>query len=153
MRFTVGNYRDQHIRHPRPKPGSRQPGRKLSSRRFLPTTRLIAPGSPRMHRRRYIEKSTCRRSRTLRLSLTFKDRTVVSARERQPSACVWAWRTLLVYTSQPRPQSFSLGKSPGDEVVHERNTVPYARFVLKKRHGFCAKAREKNMQRHRLGTR
>ena len=36
--------------------------------------------------------------------------------------------------------------------VHERNTVPYARFVLKKRHGFCAKAREKNMQRHRLGT-
>ena len=88
MRFTVGNYRDQHIRHPRPKPGSRQPGRKLSSRRFLPTTRLIAPGSPRMHRRRYIEKSTCRRSRTLRLSLTFKDRTVVSARERQPSACV-----------------------------------------------------------------
>ena len=36
--------------------------------------------------------------------------------------------------------------------VHERNTVPYARFALKKRHGFCAKAREKNMQRHRLGT-
>ena len=29
--------------------------------------------------------------------------------------------------------------------VHERNTVPYARFALKKRHGFCAKAREKNM--------
>ena len=27
--------------------------------------------------------------------------------------------------------------------VHERNTVPYARFALKKRHGFCAKAREK----------
>ena len=37
--------------------------------------------------------------------------------------------------------------------VHDRNTVPYARFALKKRHGFCAKAREKNMQRHRLGTR
>ena len=36
--------------------------------------------------------------------------------------------------------------------VHERNSVPYARFALKKRHGFCAKAREKNMQRHRLGT-
>ena len=36
--------------------------------------------------------------------------------------------------------------------VHERNTVPYARFALKKRHGFCAKAREKNMPRHRLGT-
>ena len=36
--------------------------------------------------------------------------------------------------------------------VHERNTVPYARFALKKRHGFCAKAREKNMQRRRLGT-
>ena len=36
--------------------------------------------------------------------------------------------------------------------VHERNTVPYARFALKKRHGFCAKAREKNMARHRLGT-
>ena len=36
--------------------------------------------------------------------------------------------------------------------VHERNTVPYTRFVLKKRHGFCAKAWEKNMQRHRLGT-
>ena len=36
--------------------------------------------------------------------------------------------------------------------VHERNTVPYARFALQKRHGFCAKAREKNMQRHRLGT-
>ena len=36
--------------------------------------------------------------------------------------------------------------------VHECNTVPYARFALKKRHGFCAKAREKNMQRHRLGT-
>ena len=34
--------------------------------------------------------------------------------------------------------------------VHERNTVPYARFALKKRHGFNAKAREKNMQRHRL---
>ena len=33
--------------------------------------------------------------------------------------------------------------------VHERNTVPYARFTHKKRHGFCAKAREKNMQRHR----
>ena len=29
--------------------------------------------------------------------------------------------------------------------VHERNTVPYARFALKKGHGFCAKAREKNM--------
>jgi len=27
--------------------------------------------------------------------------------------------------------------------VHERNTVPYARFALKKMHGFCAKAREK----------
>ena len=27
--------------------------------------------------------------------------------------------------------------------VHERNSVPYARFALKKRHGFCAKAREK----------
>ena len=36
--------------------------------------------------------------------------------------------------------------------VHERNSVPYARFALKKRHGFCAKAREKNMPRHRLGT-
>ena len=36
--------------------------------------------------------------------------------------------------------------------VHEHNTVPYARFALKKRHGFCAKAREKNMPRHRLGT-
>ena len=36
--------------------------------------------------------------------------------------------------------------------VHERNTVRYARFAVKKRHGFCAKAREKNMQRHRLGT-
>ena len=36
--------------------------------------------------------------------------------------------------------------------VHERNTVPYARFALKKRHGFCAKAQEKNMERHRLGT-
>ena len=36
--------------------------------------------------------------------------------------------------------------------VHERNTVPYAGFSLKKRHGFCAKAREKNIQRHRLGT-
>ena len=36
--------------------------------------------------------------------------------------------------------------------VHERNTLPYARFALKKRHGFCAKAREKNMQRHRLRT-
>ena len=36
--------------------------------------------------------------------------------------------------------------------VHECNTVPYARFALKKRHGFCAKAREKNMPRHRLGT-
>ena len=36
--------------------------------------------------------------------------------------------------------------------VHERNTVPYARFALKKRHGFCAKVREKNMKRHRLGT-
>ena len=36
--------------------------------------------------------------------------------------------------------------------VHKRNTVPYARFALKKRHGFNAKAREKNMQRHRLGT-
>jgi len=30
--------------------------------------------------------------------------------------------------------------------VHERNTMPYARFALKKRHGFCAKAREKNMK-------
>ena len=29
--------------------------------------------------------------------------------------------------------------------VHEHNTVPYARFALKKRHGFCAKARKKNM--------
>ena len=36
--------------------------------------------------------------------------------------------------------------------VHKRNTVPNARFALKKRHGFCAKAREKNMPRHRLGT-
>ena len=36
--------------------------------------------------------------------------------------------------------------------VHERNTVPYARFALTKRHGFCAKAWEKNMPRHRLGT-
>ena len=42
-----------------------------------------------------------------------------------------AWRTLLVYTN---------------------NTVPYARFALKKRHGFCAKAREKNMQRHGHGV-
>ena len=31
------------------------------------------------------------------------------------------------------------------------NTMPYALFALKKRHGFRAKAREKNMQRHRLG--
>ena len=40
--------------------------------------------------------------------------------------------------------------------VHERNTVPYARFALKKRHGFCAKAREKKHAkaqiRHTLGT-
>ena len=34
--------------------------------------------------------------------------------------------------------------------VHELNTVPYARFALKKKHGFCAKAWEKNMQRHRI---
>ena len=40
--------------------------------------------------------------------------------------------------------------------VHERNTVPYARFALKKRHGFCAKARQKKHAkaqiRHTLGT-
>ena len=40
--------------------------------------------------------------------------------------------------------------------VHEHNTVPYARFALKKRHGFCAKAREKKHAkaqiRHTLGT-
>ena len=36
--------------------------------------------------------------------------------------------------------------------VQEGKTVPYAQFALKKRHGFCAKAREKNMQRHRFGT-
>ena len=39
--------------------------------------------------------------------------------------------------------------------VHERNPVPYARFALKKRHGFCAKAREKHAKaqiRHTLGT-
>ena len=35
--------------------------------------------------------------------------------------------------------------------VHGHNTMPYALFALKKRHGFCAKAREKNMQKHRLG--
>ena len=39
-----------------------------------------------------------------------------------------------------RNDSYGLAHATG---VHERNTVPYARFVLKKRHGFCAKAREK----------
>ena len=48
-----------------------------------------------------------------------------------------------------RQKAYGLAHATG---VHERNTVPYARFVLKKRHGFCAKAREKNMQSHRLST-
>ena len=58
----------------------------------------------------------------------------------------------LVYYSKVLSKTqmlFGLAHATG---VHERNTVPYARFALKKRHGFCVKAWEKNMQRHRLGT-
>ena len=49
---------------------------------------------------------------------------------------------VLDYWTGHKPRLYGLAHATG---VHERNTVPYARFALKKRHGFCAKAREKNM--------
>ena len=51
------------------------------------------------------------------------------------------------------PRTVGLAHATG---VHERNTVSYARFALKKRHDFCAKARGKKHAkaqiRHTLGT-
>ena len=82
---------------------------------FLPT-RLTAPGSPRMHRRKHIEISACRRSRTLPLSLTFKNWTVVSAQEIQPSAFVcYLFLGLQVYKCSPTFTSYS--KSEWDSYV------------------------------------